>query len=58
MQELTCPLVVIDVHEKCRREHLYELSVADVEAWEAAHGRVPAGAMVCMRTGWDARFGE
>ena len=30
------------------------LEAADVEAWEAEHGRVPAGAAVLLCTGWDA----
>jgi kynurenine formamidase len=29
--------------------------VADLERWERAHGRLPAGAIVLMRSGW-ARF--
>src|SRR5262249_50787298 len=29
---------------------------ADVDAAEAAHGRIPPGAIVLIRTGWDARW--
>jgi kynurenine formamidase len=29
------------------------LGAADVEAWEAEHGRVPAGSAALLRTGWD-----
>jgi kynurenine formamidase len=30
------------------------LGAADVEAWEAVHGRVQEGAAVLLRTGWDS----
>ena len=51
------PGVVVDVREQCTANADYALSVADLEAWEARHGRIPRGALVCMRSGWCARFG-
>ena len=33
----------------------YLLTVADLEAWEAENSRIPEGAWVLLRTGWDAR---
>jgi isatin hydrolase len=33
------------------------LTVADIEAWEAKHGRIPKGAWVLMRTDWSKRSG-
>jgi 3-oxoacyl-[acyl-carrier protein] reductase len=33
----------------------YLLSVADIERYEAAHGRIPKGAWVLMRTDWSKR---
>ena len=33
----------------------YLLTVADLEAFEAEHGALPAGAWVLFRTGWGAR---
>ena len=33
----------------------YLLTVADLEAWEAEHGRVPDGAWVLLRSGWSSR---
>ena len=33
----------------------YLLTVTDLEAWEAEHGRVPDGAWVLLRTGWGSR---
>ena len=34
----------------------YRLTVDDVRRFEARHGTIPAGAMVLLRTGWDARW--
>ncbi len=50
------PAVVIDVTEKSARDPDYTLTPGDVAAWEAAHGRIPEGAIVLLRTGWSARW--
>ena len=50
---LVRPLVVIDVHDLAKDEPDYEVSVKDVESWEAQHGAIPAGAVVCACTGWE-----
>lgn len=34
----------------------YQISAADVHAWEAKHGLVPEGSIVLFATGWDARW--
>ena len=34
----------------------YLLTAGDVQAWEEAHGRVPEGTAVLIRTGWAARW--
>jgi kynurenine formamidase len=34
---------------------LYLMTVADIEAFEATHGRIPAGSWVLMRTDWSKR---
>lgn len=56
LEELTCPGVVIDVTSKCEVNSDFELSIEDLEAYEAAYGRVPKGALVCMKTGWGKKF--
>ena len=56
LERLIAPAVVIDVSEKAANDPDYRLSREDVEAWEAAHGRVPAGAAVLLRTSWDERW--
>ena len=50
------PAVVIDVREEVSKDADYRLSSARVEKWEDAHGRIPAGAIVMMRTGWAVRW--
>jgi kynurenine formamidase len=50
------PAVVIDVREEVGKDPDYRLSTARIEKWEAAHGRIPSGAIVMMRTGWASRW--
>ena len=48
--------VVIDVTAKTRNDADYRLTRDDVLAFERTHGRIPAGAMVLLRTGWSTRW--
>jgi kynurenine formamidase len=48
--------VVIDVREDVAKDPDYRLRVMRVERWEAVHGRIPAGAVVLLRTGWASRW--
>jgi len=50
------PAVVIDVREEVGKDPDYRLSTARIEKWEAAHGRIPSGAIVMMCTGWASRW--
>jgi kynurenine formamidase len=34
----------------------YQITVADVKAFEARHGAIPEGSIVMFATGWDARW--
>jgi kynurenine formamidase len=52
-RDLVAPGVVIDVRAKCEANADYALTVADVNAWEKAHGRIPDGAVVFLNTGWE-----
>lgn len=56
IRRLIAPAVVIDVAEKAAADADYRLSVADVTTWETKHGKVPAGAIVLLRTGWGSRW--
>lgn len=54
LASLVGPAVVVDVTSRVQPDYL--LSVDDLTKWEAEHGRVPKGAIVLVRTGWDARY--
>jgi kynurenine formamidase len=56
VQRLVAPAVVIDVSAQATADRDYRLREADVTAWEARHGTIPAGAVVLLRTGWSARW--
>jgi kynurenine formamidase len=50
------PLVVINIADKVTKDAGYSLQVEDVETWEAAHGRIPEGAVVMVRSDWYKRW--
>jgi kynurenine formamidase len=47
------PLVVVSIVDQVAKDPGYALSVADIETWEAAHGQIPAGSVVFVRSGWS-----
>ena len=49
------PAVVIDHADRAAADPDHLLTIADVEAFEAEHGALPAGGWLLYRTGWDAR---
>ena len=50
------PLVVLDIHERVSSDPDTTATLADVESWEAAHGPIPKGAFVALRTDWALRW--
>lgn len=56
VDRLVGPAAVIDVSAQAAADPDYRLSREDVARWEKAHGPVPAGAIVLLRTGWGARW--
>jgi kynurenine formamidase len=56
LERLVAPAVVIDVSARAAADADYRLSVDDVRAFEAAHGRIAAGTIVLLRTGWSSRW--
>jgi kynurenine formamidase len=48
--------VVIDVTRQADSSADYLIAAADIAVWEAAHGTIPAGAIVLIRTGWGSRW--
>jgi kynurenine formamidase len=51
--DLVLPAVVVDVREQVVEDPDYAVTVADLTAWEAEHGEIPAGAAVLLLTGCD-----
>ena len=52
------PACVIDVTADVEQSADFLLSVERLQAWEAQHGRIPAGAWVLLQTGWSKRTGR
>ena len=49
------PACVIDVTADVQSNQDFLLTPEHVQSWEIAHGRIPSGAWVLLRTGWSAR---
>jgi kynurenine formamidase len=49
------PACVIDVSVDVAADEDFLLTPERIEAWEAEHGRIPAGAWVLLRTDWSKR---
>lgn len=58
LSSLIGPAAVIDVRAAASTNPDYEVQVADILAWERAHGRLPAGAIVAIFTGWGRFWGD
>jgi len=48
--------VVIDVSAAARSHSDYQLTIEDIEDWQATHGQVPSGSLVLLDTGWASRW--
>ncbi|MBW2396458.1 MAG: cyclase family protein, partial [Deltaproteobacteria bacterium] len=56
LTSLIGPGTVVDVSDQAHPD--YQVSVADLTEWEAAHGRIPDGAILLLRTGWSDRWSD
>ena len=56
LTSLVGPAVVIDVTPRATPDYL--LTVDDLTTWESEHGPMPKGAILLVRTGWDARYDD
>jgi len=48
--------VIVDVREQAQRDRDYRVTAQDISAEEKAHGAIPSGAIVILRTGWAKRW--
>lgn len=55
VRHFIAPACVIDCSAQAHEDPDYLLQLSDIEAFESAHGRIPAGAWVLMRTDWSKR---
>jgi kynurenine formamidase len=58
VERLVVPLAVVNVAEKAAANADYQVTPADIRAWERRHGRLPRGCCVAMHAGWDAHVGS
>jgi kynurenine formamidase len=56
--DLFRPAVKIDVRDACAADPGHAVTVAELEAWEERHGRIPDESVVIIWTGWEERFGR
>jgi kynurenine formamidase len=56
LERLVGSAVVVDVTKACEANADYQVTVADLEAFEKAHGRIPDGAILLIRTGFSSRW--
>ena len=57
VENLVCPLCVIDVKAKAADNADYQVTPDDIKAWTDANGAIPDGACVAMNSGWAAHVG-
>ena len=58
LKQLIGPGVVIDVSRQAAADVDYLVTVGDIEAFEASHGKIPAGAIVLLNTGRAALYSD
>ena len=58
LDQLIGTAVVLDVSAAVGEDADHLVSVAEVEAWETANGRIPDGAIILIRTGWDRYYDD
>lgn len=57
VEQFIGPACVIDCSAGAAADEDFELTPEVIQAWEAEHGEIPAGAWVLMRTDWSRRRG-
>ena len=58
LSQLIGPGVVIDVSRLVGKDADYKVQLSDIGAWEKAHGRIPIGAILLIRSGWGKFWGD
>ena len=53
LDKLMGEAVAVDVSRACAENRDHQVSLTDLAAWERSHGRIPDGAIVLLRTGFE-----
>jgi kynurenine formamidase len=56
LERLVAAAVVIDVSAACAADRDHAITLEELEAWEAEHGRIPDASIVLFRTGFDRHW--
>lgn len=57
VEQLVCPIAVVDVRDQASQNPDYALALQDLEQFEQRYGRIPDGACVAMFSGWEKHLG-
>ena len=55
VDNLVCPLAVVDIAAKAEADADAQVTVEDLKAWIASNGEIPDGACVAMYSGWSRK---
>jgi kynurenine formamidase len=56
VDQAVLPLIVLDIHERAATNPDTVACLEDIASWEAAHGTIPKGAFVALRSDWSLRW--
>lgn len=56
LDQLTGAAVVVDMSAKALKDADYQITAADLQAWEAKHGKIPTGAILLLNTGFSRHW--
>lgn len=57
-QALVVPVIVIDFRRESALDRDAVIRPEHIQMWEREHGRIPAGAVVALYTGWDRKIAD
>jgi kynurenine formamidase len=52
LEQLVGSGLVIDVSRQCAANRDYQVNISDIQGWEKTNGRIPAGSIVLLKTGF------
>jgi kynurenine formamidase len=56
LDRLSGPAAVVDVSAQAGKDADYQITVADLQTWEARHGTLQEGTLLLLRTGYSTRW--